>query len=70
MPFIYFKHVSSMHTHNENPITVWERLPILRLLVPYCIGIIAFDAGIKIDTWLLNSLVISSWFLFLLLHLT
>ena len=59
-----------MHTLNENPIPVWERLPILRLLVPYCIGIIAFDAGIKIDTWLLNSLVISSWFLFLLLHLT
>jgi len=59
-----------MHTLNENPIPVWERLPILRLLVPYCIGIIAFDAGIKIDTWLLNFLVASSWFLFLLLHLT
>jgi competence protein ComEC len=58
-----------MYTLNENPIPIWERLPIIRLLFPYCIGIIAFDNGLAITSWVLNALVISSWFLFLLLHM-
>ena len=58
-----------MHILDENNIPIWERLPIIRLLVPYCIGIIVFNNGLAITSWVLNALVISCWFLFLLLHL-
>ena len=58
-----------MYILNENPIPIWERLPIIRLLFPYCIGIIAFDTEPAIASCVLNGLAITSWALFLLLHL-